>query len=106
MALVGSCYLYTWGAPEFFFMLILGLICDFYLVKLTALSSGRLRKWLLGINITLNVGMLAVVKYLNFFVDSFSSLFKLFGGEGLQIAQIVLAVGCAIICTSLSAAIG
>ncbi|MEM9916471.1 MAG: hypothetical protein AAF990_00165 [Bacteroidota bacterium] len=55
------------GAPEFFFMLILGLICDFYLVKLTALSDGRLQKWLLGINITLNVGMLAVVKYLNFF---------------------------------------
>ncbi len=92
-ALIGSCYFYAWGAPEFFFILIFSLIIDFYLVRLFLLSQGKLRKRLLAISVILNVGILLIAKYLNFFIENTNAALDTVGIGGIDLASIILPIG-------------
>ena len=89
-ALIGSCIFYAWGEPRFIFLVLTSLIFDFYLVQLTALSKGKRRKQLLFLTLFLDVGILVVFKYLNFFVDNINGLF---GRTAIELAPILLPVG-------------
>ncbi len=93
VALVGSCFFYAWGAPEFFLFLFPSLIIDFYLVRLTNLSIGSLQKWLYGLNLTLILLLLLIAKYLNFFVGNINQFVQLWGANGIAMKAIVLPIG-------------
>ena len=92
-ALLGSCFFYAWGEPEFFFLVFTFLIVDFYLVRLTYFSRGKLRKRLLFLTLALDVGMLLVFKYLNFFIENVNSLLQLIGSDSLALTQLLLPIG-------------
>ncbi len=93
VALLASLYFYAWGAPSFIFIIFTSLIIDYYLVQLTALSEGRKRRRLLALTIILDVGILAVSKYLNFAVENLNMVAALFGSEGIRMARIALPIG-------------
>ena len=93
VALAGSCFFYAWGAPEFFFVVLTSLILDFYLVHLFSNSKGRLRKQLFWAAIILNVLMLLLAKYLNFFVGNINELLNIFGGKTFSWKNILLPIG-------------
>lgn len=93
LALLGSCFFYIWGAPEFFFIVVLSIILDFYLVKLFSLSRGKLRKWLMALAVFLNVGILLVAKYLNFFVANLNAVLESIGIDGVAWTAIILPIG-------------
>jgi alginate O-acetyltransferase complex protein AlgI len=93
VALAGSCFFYAWGAPEFFFVVLTSLVLDFYLVHLFSNSKGRLRKQLFWAAIILNVLMLLLAKYLNFFVGNINELLNIFGGETFSWKNILLPIG-------------
>ena len=93
VALTGSCFFYAWGAPEFFFVVLTSLILDFYLVHLFSNSKGRLRKQLFWAAIILNVLMLLLAKYLNFFVGNINELLNIFGVKTFSWKNILLPIG-------------
>lgn len=93
VALAGSCFFYAWGAPEFFFVVLTSLILDFYLVHLFSNSIGKLRKRLFWTAIILNVLMLLLAKYLNFFVGNVNELLHIFGGKVFSWNNILLPIG-------------
>lgn len=93
VALAGSCFFYAWGAPEFFFVVLTSLIFDFYLVHLFSNSKGVLRKRLFIASILLNVAMLLLAKYLNFFVGNINELLNVFGGNTFSWKHILLPIG-------------
>jgi len=93
VALLGSCFFYAWGAPEFFLLLFPSLILDFYLVRLTTFSTGKSQKWLYGINLALIISMLLIAKYLNFFVENINEVVSIWGSSGVAMKAIVLPIG-------------
>ena len=93
LALVASCIFYAWGEPEFFFLVFTFLIVDFYLVQLMALSEGLLRKRLLILTISLDILMLLVFKYLDFFIGNFNGLLSVFGSTAIPLTNLALPIG-------------
>jgi alginate O-acetyltransferase complex protein AlgI len=92
--LLGSYVFY--GAWDYRFLsLILASTCVDFVVglKLGDWQNSRRTRWLLC-SLTLNLGLLAVFKYFNFFVDSLNALLLAVGiDDQLQTLQIVLPVG-------------
>ena len=91
--LVASILFYTWGAPDFIFIVLGSIIADFFLVKYIHRSEGQKKKWLTGISVTMNVGLLAYFKYANFFVDNLNSLLTSLGMTSVQWTAIALPIG-------------
>lgn len=78
--ILASYIFYGWWDWRFLGLIVASSACD-YLVGRgleKAVQKGR-RKLLLLISLAVNLGILAFFKYFNFFVDSFSQLFTLFG---------------------------
>lgn len=92
-ALLASCFFYAWGAPDFFFVVLFSLVIDFYLVRLTLLSQGRLRRLLLAMAVALNIGTLLLMKYLNFFIENANVVLHTLDIGGIDLAKIVLPIG-------------
>jgi alginate O-acetyltransferase complex protein AlgI len=93
VALLASCFFYAWGEPEFILIVLTSLILDYYLVQMTAVAEGLLKKRLLRITLVLDVGLLVVAKYLNFFVDNVNGIASFFGSSGIAFAEIALPIG-------------
>ena len=93
MALVGSCFFYAWGAPEFFFVVLASLMVDFYLVHLFSNSEGKLKKRLFYAAVISNVLILLIAKYLNFFVGNVNELLNIFDGKQFAWRDILLPIG-------------
>lgn len=93
MALVGSCFFYAWGAPEFFFVVLVSLMLDFYLVHFFSNSEGKLRKRLFYAAVVSNVLILLIAKYLNFFVGNVNELLNVFDGKQFAWREILLPIG-------------
>jgi alginate O-acetyltransferase complex protein AlgI len=85
-----SLIFYAWGAPRFIFVLIATTIVNFYLV---AEMDKRKSKTLMICSVILNLGLLFVFKYFNFFIDTTDSLMHLFGGTMPKIMRIALPIG-------------
>ncbi len=93
-ALLGSLFFYMWGAPQFGFLLIASIIIDFYLGnRIFHSKNAQRKKWLLGISILLNVGLLAYFKYANFFVENVNIILNNIGIEAESWTEIVLPIG-------------
>jgi alginate O-acetyltransferase complex protein AlgI len=89
-----SVFFYSWGAPKFVFLLLASTFIDFYLVKsMHYAEEKKKKKLLLGLSITLNLGLLAFFKYANFFVENVNSILSAFGSTDIEWTKIALPIG-------------
>jgi alginate O-acetyltransferase complex protein AlgI len=89
-----SIFFYSWGAPKFVFLLLASTFIDFYLVRfMHQTEAQRKKKILLGLSVTLNLGLLAFFKYSNFFIENVNELLSATGGTEIQWTKIALPIG-------------
>jgi D-alanyl-lipoteichoic acid acyltransferase DltB (MBOAT superfamily) len=95
LVLVSSYFFYAWWDWRFLFLLIFSSLVDFLLgQKIFQTNNFRKKKGLLLISIFANIGLLGVFKYYDFFIESFSNAFMLFGKHiELQSLNWILPIG-------------
>ncbi|MEZ5962677.1 MAG: MBOAT family O-acyltransferase [Planctomycetota bacterium] len=94
VALAGSLYFYAWGAPLFVFVLLGSTMVDDWISRRVAASrDDRVRKWLVGVDITANLGLLVYFKYANFLVEQVDALVQALGGAPLTWERVALPIG-------------
>ncbi len=92
--LLGSYIFYMWWDWRFLFLIILSSTVDYYVGKSIPLNNRKYAKLLLWTSITVNIGLLAVFKYYNFFISSFSLVLSSIGlSPNLRTLSIILPVG-------------
>jgi len=92
--LFASIFFYSWGAPQFVFILIGSTILDFYLVKQLFLSSEvRRKKLFLILSLVMNLGLLAYFKYANFFIENVNMALNSMGATSVSWTNVVLPIG-------------
>jgi len=91
--LLASIFFYTWGAPDFIFIVLGSIVADFFLVKYIHRTTGKTKRWLTAASIFMNVGLLAYFKYANFFVENVNSLLLELGMTSLHWTAIALPIG-------------
>lgn len=92
--LLFSIVFYAYGGPEFILILLASTTVTYFLVKaMYKTEKLSARKWLCGIAITLNLGLLVWFKYANFLVDNINAILSLFHGSGIHLTRIVLPIG-------------
>ncbi len=86
---------YGWWDWRFLFLLLFTALVDYFVgKKLGEESKPATRKFLLGISIACNIGLLGFFKYYNFFLDSFIEAFTFFGYQpSVRSLNIILPVG-------------
>lgn len=78
--LFASYFFYGYWDWRFCSLLAISTIIDFHVGKqLFKTSDEKKRKWLLTISLFSNLGILALFKYFNFFIDSFQNISESFG---------------------------
>jgi len=92
-ALLASILFYAWGAPKFIVLVGFSLVVDFYLVQLFDQAIGKLRKILFRVSVSINVLLLLVFKYFNFFQSNVNSLFDSLGIAPWGLLHIALPIG-------------
>jgi alginate O-acetyltransferase complex protein AlgI len=91
--LLASCFFYAYWDWRFLGLLIFITVVDYYIsVNLSRSVNANRRKALLIVSLVLNLSVLGVFKYLNFFVDSVSIWLKPLGVD-LPELQIILPIG-------------
>lgn len=95
MLLFASYYFYMSWDWRFGSLILISTLIDFWACKaIEDHSAQSKRKFYLLLSIAVNLGILAIFKYLNFFIDSVSDLLGLFGIDtGLGPLHIILPVG-------------
>ena len=94
LLLAASCYFYMSFIPEY--ILILGgtIVIDYLAGIQIEKSEGMSRRNWLVLSIIVNVGILAVFKYYNFFIDNIQTAFVFFGKTiSLPVLKIALPIG-------------
>jgi alginate O-acetyltransferase complex protein AlgI len=93
-ALIASVFFFSWGAPDFIFLLLASITIDFFLGNEIFKSKTKKRKKLFLIfSLFLNIGMLAYFKYANFFVENINALFESTGIGAFSWAKVALPIG-------------
>ena len=95
LLLVASYVFYGWWNWQFLALIIASTLVDYYVARaLLRTDPQYLRRCLLGLSLTINLGALGFFKYCNFFLDNFSAAFSFIGQE-LEIGTlaIILPVG-------------
>lgn len=91
--LIASTIFYGWWDVRFLSLLLLSILCNYAIGQAlsAAAREGRAHqsKILLTAGVTLNLGVLAVFKYMNFFIQNFDLL----TGTHHELAQIILPLG-------------
>lgn len=93
---VAASYLfYGWWDWRFLSLLIFSTLLDYLVgIGLSKTEERRPRKWLLLTSIILNISLLGVFKYFNFFIENFALAFSLFGIQiPVSPLNIILPVG-------------
>lgn len=91
--LSASCIFYAYWDWRFLGLLIFVTVVDYYISRLLAQATDqRRRKFLLLASVILNLAVLGVFKYLNFFIDNFDYLFSNFG-VNISHVNILLPIG-------------
>lgn len=93
--LVASYVFYGWWSWRFLLLIFFTSCCSFYSgILLQRVGRDRNRKWISGINIVLNLGILVVYKYYDFFVVNLVEAFRSIGVSlSLSSLNLVLPVG-------------
>ena len=91
--LAASCAFYAYWDWRFLFLLIFVTVMDYYIsVILVRSDNQRQRRTLMIVSVTVNLLVLGIFKYFNFFVDSFNALLTPFGAA-LPELEIILPIG-------------
>lgn len=95
LLLVASYIFYGWWDYRFLLLIAASSIIDYGVGKgLSVTEDLQKRKWLLSLSVVSNLGLLCFFKYFNFFIDSFTASFTLFGFEmESRSLNIILPVG-------------
>ena len=92
--LAGSIFFYSWGAPRFIFVILGTTVIDFYIVRaMSGATRSNLRKLLLCISLSINLGLLFYFKYSNFFIENVNILLRSFGTKPLGWTRLLLPIG-------------
>lgn len=94
--LLGGAFFYGYWNWHFLALIGFTSIFDFWLGLQIGAASGQRRRALLALDIAVNLSILAVFKYLNFFIDSFNTASgAIFGTNGLHFgaAHVLLPIG-------------
>lgn len=93
--LFASYVFYGWWDYRFLGLIVASTLVDFFVGR--ALGNTKLksnRKWLLGLSITFNIGLLGFFKYYNFFIESWIEAWATIGvAMHTSTLQIILPVG-------------
>ena len=81
LIVVASYFFYGWWDWRFLFLIALTSLCSYGSGLLMEHYEGQRRKqkWVSAANIVLNLGILGVFKYYNFFIENLDVLFRAFG---------------------------
>jgi len=80
LLLVSSYFFYGWWDWRFLILIVISSFVDYVIgLKLNKTVKNSKRKLLLFISIFVNIGFLSYFKYFNFFIDSFTDAFNIFG---------------------------
>ncbi len=95
LIVVASYFFYGWWDWRFLSLILFSTFVDYSIgVALSKEDRPSIRKALLWVSISVNLGFLAFFKYYNFFLDNFISAFSFFGSElSVSSLKIVLPVG-------------
>lgn len=94
LILLGSVFFYAWGAPKFIFVFFGTSLLDFHLVRwMHQARVLRLKRLLLILSLSLNLGLLAFFKYSNFFVENVNALLHGIGNHGIPWVEVALPLG-------------
>jgi alginate O-acetyltransferase complex protein AlgI len=93
--LIASYVFYSWWNWRFLLLIVFSSFVDFTVgICISRENRERRRKLLLFLSVFVNLGLLAVFKYYNFFIASFVDAFALFGTRfSVQTLKVVLPVG-------------
>jgi len=91
-ALIASILFYSWGAPDFIFIVLGSIVVDYYVVETLFKSSGRKRRILLAISVILNIGLLVYFKYANFFIENVNFFLKSLGSDEVNWTAVALPI--------------
>jgi alginate O-acetyltransferase complex protein AlgI len=94
VALAGSIFFYSWGAPKFIFVILGTTFIDFHLVRWMSATKTRLyRRLLLMLSVSINLGLLIYFKYSGFFIDNLNSFLTVFGLNGVHWTRLIMPIG-------------
>jgi alginate O-acetyltransferase complex protein AlgI len=92
--LTSSCYFYMAFKPVYILILGFTIIIDYFAGLYIERSEGRKRKYLLGLSIAANIGVLAAFKYYNFLNDNLTGFLHLFSlSNSIPDLSILLPIG-------------
>ncbi|OIK16327.1 membrane-bound O-acyltransferase family protein [Bacillus sp. MUM 116] len=91
LLLVASLFFYAWGEPKFLLILIFFILINYiFAILVDKYRDHTVRvKWLLALTVIVNLSMLGIFKYANFFVTNVNSLF----GSSIVLNHIALPLG-------------
>jgi D-alanyl-lipoteichoic acid acyltransferase DltB (MBOAT superfamily) len=95
LLIVSSYYFYACWDWRFLFLLVFSTLLDFYSgVKISKVNSQHNKKIWLFISVAINLGILGVFKYYNFFASSFADALSLLGvNVNMSSLEVILPVG-------------
>lgn len=93
--LVSSCIFYAAFVPIYLVILFFTIVIDYYAGIMIENTPGKKKKLFLTLSLIANVGILAVFKYYNFFIDNINNLLHSvnYAGANLPLLKIVLPIG-------------
>src|SRR6476469_5638490 len=92
--LLSSFVFYMFFIPVYILILIFTIVIDYCAGILIDKAQGTRRKLFLLMSIVANVGVLAVFKYYNFFIDNVKGIAELFGAHpDLNYLHLILPIG-------------
>ena len=93
--LLASYVFYGWWDWRFLFLIVLSSLVDYFTgLRIGSTEDKRLRKYWLWLSVAVNIGILGIFKYYNFFVDNFVALMDSMGVYANPVTlDIVLPVG-------------
>ncbi|HET7580773.1 MAG TPA: MBOAT family protein [Bacillales bacterium] len=77
LLLAGSLLFYAWGQPSFVVIMLVSIAMNYVFARMVEgkRDSGARVKWILALMVALNLGLLAVFKYTDFFVENLNTVF-------------------------------
>ncbi len=95
LLLGASCYFYMFFVPYYILILVFTIIIDYYAgILIEKQTSQKSKKNFLLLSLIANIGILAVFKYYNFFIENINSVFHLAESTmSLSTLSIVLPIG-------------
>ncbi len=92
---ISSYVFYGWWSPKFLILILFSSILDFTIGSSIFYSKSiKKKKFLLYLSLIINLGLLCVFKYFNFFIENFNAVFTLVGTSfRIESLQIILPVG-------------